>query len=221
MAAPTGRTPRLGLPYPTPDDDVDVPRDQKALADSLDAGATFIVGEVRFIAVVAAPTGWVTCDGAALGRSAFPKLYAAIGVTFGAGDGSTTFNVPDLRGRAVVGAGQGPGLTSRAVGTKWGVEAVLLAAAESGVNGAGIVGGVTSGHSHYVPLPVYYNGGGSAGSINNSGSGAYPLDRADSGFSSAGQSNDHFHTLTARAADAAHINTQPSIAVPAYIYAGT
>ena len=49
-----------------------------------------------------APTGWILCDGSAVSRSTYSGLYAVIGVVFGVGDGSTTFNVPDLIGRVVV-----------------------------------------------------------------------------------------------------------------------
>jgi microcystin-dependent protein len=49
-----------------------------------------------------APAGWLLCSGQAVSRTSFVDLFNVIGTTFGAGDGSTTFNVPDLRGRAVV-----------------------------------------------------------------------------------------------------------------------
>lgn len=46
-----------------------------------------------------APAGWFICDGHEVSRTAYPALFAAIGVTYGSGDGSTTFNLPDFRGR--------------------------------------------------------------------------------------------------------------------------
>ena len=46
-----------------------------------------------------APNGWFICDGHEVSRSAYPALFAVIGVTYGSGDGSTTFNLPDFRGR--------------------------------------------------------------------------------------------------------------------------
>jgi microcystin-dependent protein len=49
-----------------------------------------------------APTGWLLCDGSAVARSVYAQLFTAIGTLYGAGDGSTTFNVPDLRGRVPV-----------------------------------------------------------------------------------------------------------------------
>ena len=51
----------------------------------------------------AVPSGWLLCDGSAQPRGAYPELFGAIGITWGAGNGTTTFNVPDLRGRTLVG----------------------------------------------------------------------------------------------------------------------
>lgn len=51
----------------------------------------------------AAPTGWRLCDGSAISRTTFADLFTAIGTAFGVGDGSTTFNVPDFRGRVPAG----------------------------------------------------------------------------------------------------------------------
>lgn len=64
-----------------------------------------------------APTGWLLCDGQAVSRSAFALLFAEIGVTYGIGDGSTTFNLPDLRGRFPLGkASAGTGSTLAGTG---------------------------------------------------------------------------------------------------------
>jgi microcystin-dependent protein len=54
-----------------------------------------------------APTGWLLCDGSPISRTTYADLFALISTTYGAGDGSTTFNIPDMRGRAVIGAGTG------------------------------------------------------------------------------------------------------------------
>jgi microcystin-dependent protein len=56
-------------------------------------------GEIVFFAKNTAPVGYLKANGAAISRGAYSALFAAIGTTFGAGDGSTTFSVPDLRGR--------------------------------------------------------------------------------------------------------------------------
>ena len=95
--------------------------------------STIGAGEVRMWAGVNIPSTWLECDGAAYLRSAYPALFSEIGTTYGAGDGSTTFNVPDFRGRAPIGVGTGSGLTVRARGDKVGVESVTLTALESGV----------------------------------------------------------------------------------------
>jgi len=50
-----------------------------------------------------APTGWLDCDGSAVSRSTYADLFTAIGTTYGSGDGSSTFNLPDIRGRTVCG----------------------------------------------------------------------------------------------------------------------
>jgi phage-related tail fiber protein len=55
-------------------------------------------GSVMMFAMSTAPTGWLKANGAAVSRTTYAALFAAIGTTFGAGDGATTFNVPELRG---------------------------------------------------------------------------------------------------------------------------
>lgn len=61
------------------------------------------VGIVSPFAGASAPTGWLLCDGAAVSRSTYAALFAVIGETYGAGDGSTTFLVPNIKGKVVVG----------------------------------------------------------------------------------------------------------------------
>jgi microcystin-dependent protein len=77
------------------------------------AGALGVpTGFLAAFAGVTLPTGWLACDGAAVSRTTFAALFTAIGTTWGAGDGVTTFNVPDLRDRVVVGTSPG-GLSNR------------------------------------------------------------------------------------------------------------
>ncbi|WP_435203307.1 tail fiber protein [Qipengyuania sp. 902] len=71
------------------------------------------------------PNGAMICDGRELAIADYPELFAAIGTTYG-GDGVTTFNIPDLTGRNIVGAGRGPGLTARDVGDLVGSETIQL-----------------------------------------------------------------------------------------------
>lgn len=65
---------------------------------------------------------WSWCDGRPMSRSENAALFAAIGTTWGAGDGATTFNIPDIRGRTIVGVGPGAGLTPRTLGQLFGEE---------------------------------------------------------------------------------------------------
>lgn len=60
-------------------------------------------GVVLAYAGATAPKGWLACDGAAVSRSVYGALFAALGTTHGAGDGSTTFNLPDCTGRSIYG----------------------------------------------------------------------------------------------------------------------
>lgn len=76
------------------------------------------------------PSGWLLCDGSAVSRTTYADLFTAIGTSWGTGDGSTTFNVPDLRGRAPIGVGTGTGLTARTLGQKDGHETHTLTESE-------------------------------------------------------------------------------------------
>lgn len=57
-----------------------------------------LVGSVYYFVANVEPTGWLLCNGSAVSRTTYANLFAAIGTNYGAGDGSTTFNVPDFRG---------------------------------------------------------------------------------------------------------------------------
>jgi len=74
--------------------------------------ASAIAGEVLFVAQNTAPTGTLKANGAAVSRTTYAALFSAIGTTYGAGDGSTTFNLPDLRGEFVRGWDDGRGIDS-------------------------------------------------------------------------------------------------------------
>lgn len=75
-------------------------------------------GSICFVCQSAAPTGWIKANGAAVSRATYADLFAAIGITFGDGDGSTTFNLPDMRGEFPRGFDDSRGAdTGRALGT--------------------------------------------------------------------------------------------------------
>lgn len=63
-------------------------------------------GIVMPFAGLVAPEGWLLCDGSAVSRNDYADLFAAIGTVYGAGDGSSTFNVPDLSGRVIIGVSE-------------------------------------------------------------------------------------------------------------------
>jgi len=67
-------------------------------------------GTIIHTAAVAAPTGYLAADGSAVSRTTYASLFAAIGTTYGAGDGSATFNLPDLRGEFIRGWDGGRGV---------------------------------------------------------------------------------------------------------------
>jgi microcystin-dependent protein len=78
-----------------------------------------------------APTGYLLCDGSLVSRVTFASLFATIGTAYGAGDGATTFAVPDLRSRVPVGSGTGgAGLTNRTNGQVGGEETHVMTVAE-------------------------------------------------------------------------------------------
>lgn len=83
------------------------------------------LGEIRMFAFGRTPNGWQQCDGSLLPISTYDALFALIGTTYG-GDGQTTFAVPDLRGRAPIHQGAGPGLGNYAIGQTAGSETVTL-----------------------------------------------------------------------------------------------
>lgn len=79
-------------------------RSPSASATSADVLARIVkVGSVVAWPHSTVPAGWLECYGQAVSRTTYAELYAAIGTTYGVGDGSTTFNLPDLRGRSIFG----------------------------------------------------------------------------------------------------------------------
>lgn len=82
----------------------------KGEVDSLIAATVTPSGAVMFFAMNAAPSGYLVCNGAAVSRTAFATLFSRIGTLYGTGDGSTTFNLPDLRGEFIRGADLGRGV---------------------------------------------------------------------------------------------------------------
>jgi len=115
-----------------------------ALSSSL---ALTPVGAVTAFAAATAPTGWLLCDGSAKSRATYSALFGIIGTTYGVGDGSTTFNLPDLRQRFPMGkAASGTGNTLGSTGG-----AIDHTHTVSGATGATAPGTDSQGsHSHTV-----------------------------------------------------------------------
>jgi len=79
--------------------------DDGVLDSSVVPSAIIPTGAIQCIAMSTSPNGWLACDGSAVSRTDYIDLYSAIGVTFGEGDGSTTFNLPNLKDKFPLGKG--------------------------------------------------------------------------------------------------------------------
>ena len=113
-----------------------------------------------------APSGWTFCGGQAISRTTFATLFSAIGTTFGSGDGSTTFNVPDLRGRAIFGKdNMGPSdAANRITNAVSGIVGTTLGASGGSEALHAHTHGVTDpGHSHTVTNAGFASNAGQAG----------------------------------------------------------
>ena len=134
-------------------------------------GGTFVasvpavpVGSMQAFAGSSAPTGWLLCNGTTASRTTYSNLYSVIGTTYGVGDGSTTFGLPDMRGRVPMGAGTG----NQQGGTGSGV---ITGGTSLAARTAGQFGGDERGqaHAHALTiansgaLPVYRSGAGAGG----------------------------------------------------------
>lgn len=92
------------------------------------------IGQIIPFAGNYAIRGWAKCDGQLLPIQQYTALFSVIGTTYG-GDGRVTFGLPDLRGRAPLHAGHGPGRSDRALGAAGGQESVVLQAAQLAPHG--------------------------------------------------------------------------------------
>lgn len=89
---------------------------------------TPFVGQLMTVGFTFAPRDWAFCAGQNMSIAQNQELFTLIGTTYG-GDGIQTFKLPDLRGRAAMGQGQGPGLSPRALGEAAGTETTTLTSA--------------------------------------------------------------------------------------------
>lgn len=115
-------------------------------------------GSVYLFAGNTAPQGYLLCDGSAVSRDTYATLYAVIGDTFGAGDGVSTFNLPNLSGRVVIGAS-----TNHAFASTGGEETHVLTSAEIPAHAhtipshthANTIAATTPSFSHTITQPAY------------------------------------------------------------------
>ena len=147
-------------------------------------------GVIQMFGGAAAPAGWLLCTGQAVSRTTYAKLFAAIGTAFGVGNGTSTFNVPDMRGQFARGlntaaTGDDP---SRVLGTKQ----AALVEAHTHVATAAVAGG----HSH----TVVGNTANEAGHIHvvSGNTGTESVDHSHFvNANTGGESADHLHSFTA------------------------
>lgn len=133
------------------------------------SGISVQPGAIMYYARTAAPGGWLKSNGAAVSRMTYAALFAEIGTTFGAGDGTTTFNLPDLRGEFIRGLDDGRGVdVARALGSaqagqvgphthtgtaaNGGAHTHTGTAASAGSHTHTGTAASAGGHSHSVPL---------------------------------------------------------------------
>lgn len=87
------------------------------------------IGEIRLFSFAKIPTGWLPCNGQTLNPKTYPALFTLLGVAYG-GNGTTTFMLPDLRGRVPIHRGTSPSNTQYAIGNTGGLETVTLTASQ-------------------------------------------------------------------------------------------
>lgn len=173
-------------------------------------------GFVMAAATTSVPSGWAWCNGQALSRTTFARLFAAIGTQYGSGDGSTTFNVPDLRGRVIAGldnmggtsadrlTNQSGGVDGDTLGASGGSETHTLTAAQAPVLTAESDGA----HTHVEQGDGAADGGGAqAGMAINPGEASVTSVATQNSTASGGA---HTHTVNS-GGGSAHNNVQPTL----------
>lgn len=157
-------------------------------------------GDIKYSIKNTDHDGWLICDGRNVSRSIYHELFNVIGTSFGSGDGSTTFALPDCRGRVIGAIGSGSGLTARSLGANVGAETHTLTVSEMPSHTHGIT---DPGHTH-----SYVNNTNDQGTDNafNSETAADNADlAATTGSSTTGI------TVNSAGGGNAHNNMQPTI----------
>jgi len=127
------------------------------------------VAEIRIFPFNFAPKGWAFCDGQILPLSQNTALFSLLGTTYG-GNGKSTFALPDIQGRVVMGPGQGPGLSLYDLGQMGGEEAVTLLQSEIPLHNHAGMGVASSGSQTNPNGNAVAQGGGRSGLAYEGGS---------------------------------------------------
>lgn len=183
------------------------------------------VGQIIASGDPIARPGWVACEGQTLNRAQFARLYGTIGVTYGAGDGSLTFGVPDLQGRAPFMRDNSAGrvVNNRFRGDAGGIERTILSVTEVPPHShdAGTLSADEAGnHTHNLPRTTY--GGGAAGSQSS-----FALDWSDfaTGPEPTAYDGVHGHEVIGSTGSTgsgqSHENMPPYLMVDYYIFTGS
>jgi sugar lactone lactonase YvrE/microcystin-dependent protein len=196
------------------------------LRGNLTVGGVFNIipsGSLMMYVSTTPPNGWLLCNGSPVSRITYSALFAIIGTTYGTGDGSTTFNLPDTRGRTPIGTGTGSSLTARTLGQTGGAETHTLTTNEMpshSHSGTTATDGVHShgindpGHSHVYTRPRTQNLG--FGNFGNVTDGMSDFNTTTSVTNiTINNSVGHTHTFNTNAtgSGAAHNNMQPFLVV--------
>lgn len=190
-------------------------------------------GVVWPFAGASAPTGFVLCDGGAYSRATYAVLFSVIGTAYGPGDGSTTFNVPDLRGRLPAGMDGGTGRLTSATMTPDGntlnasggtqTHTLSLGQTPVGITSTGSLSGGTASvtSTNYVPSNPSDNtslsvaaGGGNMGGIPAAGG------FSNSHIASTGSVTGTTSVTSNNTGGAAHLNVQPTLVMNYIIFTG-
>ena len=198
----------------------------------------FVCGEIRIWTNASLPSGFLWCDASAVSRTTYADLFATIGTTFGVGDGSTTFNLPDLRGRVPVGkddmnntVGTGGGAASRVTSAGSGVDGATLAASGGAQTHTLITAEIPvhnhtltdPGHTHTVTDPTHTHNLLDVSSAAGAGNYISPSGTVASAYTAKGSmvqasstgitnvSNTTGITLANTGSGSAHYNMQPSL----------
>jgi microcystin-dependent protein len=184
--------------------------------------ALFAPGDLKTSVRTTPGTGWLLCDGAAVSRTTYRALFDEIRETWGAGDRSTTFNVPDLRGRAMIMAGTGTGLTARTLAQRLGVETHRLTISEMPAHAHTVATDAADpDHTHASQSGTAFltdNVTGRNGVYDATAGGNRGFGNAGGGFTGAADAAlNHAHGIRSEGGGGTHENMQPSAVVNVFV----